>query len=403
MCSSGLISLYMAHLPRRSGKFFPSDDPSLSLLASFGVFSIGYLMRPLGGLLFGTLGDRLGRRSMLVSSVLLMVLASLAIGLLPGYSRLGVASAWLLTLLRMLQGLSVGGEFAGSITYVVESAPQEKRGRHASFAAAGAVVGFVFGSLVAALVEACLPPTAVNAWGWRLPFLFGSALGGLTLWLRSDLEDTRPEASSQDRPRQGLLRQLRNDGPLILRVVGALAFTTVSYNLVFLYWVQRAIEMHPSRGGVFNAITCLVEGLGVIAILWAGRCADRLGPLLMMRRWNLLLLACLVPAMLLQARATALSMAVGQLLACLPLMLISGTYPVLIPSLFGSQSRCTGFAFSYSLVVALLGGSAPALAAWMMLHTHGTSAPLIYCLFWAIPTFWALSELRRFTPAMSAK
>ena len=249
MCSSGLISLYMAHLPRRSGKFFPSDDPSLSLLASFGVFSIGYLMRPLGGLLFGTLGDRLGRRSMLVSSVLLMVLASLAIGLLPGYSRLGVASAWLLTLLRMLQGLSVGGEFAGSITYVVESAPQEKRGRHASFAAAGAVVGFVFGSLVAALVEACLPPTAVNAWGWRLPFLFGSALGGLTLWLRSDLEDTRPEASSQDRPRQGLLRQLRNDGPLILRVVGALAFTTVSYNLVFLYWVQRAIEMHPSRGG----------------------------------------------------------------------------------------------------------------------------------------------------------
>ena len=150
--------------------FFPPSDPALQLIVGFGIFAVGYLMRPIGSLLLGPVGDWLGRRTMLLVSVLVMGGCSLLIGLLPTYASWGASATYALLALRMLQGLSVGGEYTGSITYVVESSAVEHRGWRSAVTASGSIVGFVAGAVAAALVYSLLSPQAVLLWGWRIPF-----------------------------------------------------------------------------------------------------------------------------------------------------------------------------------------------------------------------------------------
>ena len=147
--------------------FFPKEDPVAQILLAFGVFAIGYLMRPLGGALVGHIGDKFGRRAALTFSVTAMALPTFLVGVLPGYDVLGVAAPILLTLLRMIQGLSVGGEYTTSIVFMVEQAPPGRRGLLGAMAGCGAVVGIVFGSATGALIASLMSPEAMAAWGWR--------------------------------------------------------------------------------------------------------------------------------------------------------------------------------------------------------------------------------------------
>ena len=158
-------------------QFFPSHDPSISLISSFGVFAAGFIARPLGALLFGHIGDRLGRRAAVVSSVLLMVVPTLLMALLPTYETIGVFAPILLVLLRLAQGLAVGGEFTTSMVLLVEEAQRRRRGFVGSFAPFGALGGTLLGSLVGASLLAYLPQEEANSWGWRLAFATGLIIG----------------------------------------------------------------------------------------------------------------------------------------------------------------------------------------------------------------------------------
>src|SRR5580692_6737982 len=167
-----------------AAEFFPGADRMASLLDTFGVFATGFLMRPIGGLLFGLVGDRLGRKRALELSVLLMAVSTTLLGLLPGYATIGVAAPILLTILRMVQGLSVGGEYIGSIAFLTEHAPANRRALYGSWSGVTVVLGTLLGSAVAGLATLCLTQSQLHAWGWRVAFISGLLLGVVGFWLR---------------------------------------------------------------------------------------------------------------------------------------------------------------------------------------------------------------------------
>ena len=374
--------------------FFPADAPSLQLLSAFALFAMGYLMRPIGGLLLGPLGDLVGRRALLLVSVAVMAACSLGIALLPPTSAWGHSSTVLLVLLRLLQGLSVGGEFTGSVVALVETAPVQRRGLTASFASAGALLGFVGGSLAAALIHLWLAPPAIEQWGWRLPFVLGAAMGLWAVRLRRQLKETRPDAPSISLVAH--LAELRGQLPAMLRLMGAVALSAVSFYAATVFAVQEVSERLPALAARFNAITTLNQAIGVGLILLGGHLADRGSPVAMARRLSLVLAAAVLPGMLLIAAGTPLSFGVGQLIVLVPLMLYFGVYPSLLPSLFPLAQRCSAFSLSYSLVVAVLGGTLPLIATWLEASLGLTQGPPLYCLIWAVPTLLAYRQLERY-------
>src|SRR5437764_1014573 len=184
------FGVYGYLVPTISALFFPGGDPLVSLLSTFAVFGVGFVMRPVGSILFGVYGDKHGRRKALSAVIFVMAIASFAMGLLPTYAQAGVIAPALLVIVRLFQGLSVGGEFGGSTAYIVEFAPPGRRGFLGSFQLVGVAGGFLLGSLTAALFIGSLSDADRLAWGWRVPFLLGIAVGVVGWYLRWRLDDT---------------------------------------------------------------------------------------------------------------------------------------------------------------------------------------------------------------------
>src|SRR5215470_5670198 len=171
--------------------FFPSKDPIAYLIAAFGVFAAGFLVRPFGGLVFGHIGDRIGRKAALTLSAMAMAVPTFLIGILPDYAQIGVAASALIVILRLAQGLSVGGEYTTSVVFLVEHAAPDRRGLMGSWGVFGSVAGILLGSAVGALLTSVLSPEAVYAWGWRVPFLLGLAVGFFGLYIRRRIPDVQ--------------------------------------------------------------------------------------------------------------------------------------------------------------------------------------------------------------------
>jgi len=372
--------------------FFPKADPGVQLIEAFGVFAVGYLMRPIGSLVLGPMGDLAGRKAMLLTSVVVMAVASLAIGLLPTYAEWGPLAAFCLLGCRMAQGFSVGGEYTGSITYVIETAPIQRRGLASSLTGAGTLFGFVLGALASTLINQNLAPQDVASWGWRIPFFIGAIAGLFALWLREGIPDSLQESPTL-KAREHLVATLRQWRPMV-KVMAIIAMANVSFYLLLVFLVQYAISQQPQNAALYSGITTVSEALGIPIIVLGGWLADRFGAATTMRWWNLALAVVAIPAVVLMQQATPLGVMAGQGLALLPLMLILGTYPSLLPSLFGEGSRCTGFSISYSLTVALVGGTVPLVAAWMLGEVGWSWGPGLYCALWAIPSVLALKGVK---------
>jgi MHS family proline/betaine transporter-like MFS transporter len=349
-------------------------------------------MRPIGSLVLGPIGDLAGRKAMLLTSVVVMAVASLAIGLLPTYAEWGPLAAYGLLGCRMAQGFSVGGEYTGSITYVIETAPIQRRGLATSLTGAGTLFGFVLGALASTLINQNLPPQDVATWGWRIPFFIGAIAGLLALWLREGIPDSQPQGPNP-KASGHLIATLRQWRPMV-KVMAIIAMANVSFYLILVFLVQYAISQQPQNAALYSGITTVSEALGIPIIVLGGWLADRWGSATTMRWWNLALAVVAIPAVVLMQQATPLGVMAGQGLALIPLMLILGTYPSLLPSLFAEESRCTGFSISYSLTVALVGGTVPLVAAWMLGEVGWSWGPGLYCALWAIPSLWALKGLK---------
>lgn len=366
--------------------FFPAGNPSASLLAAFGTFAAGFLMRPVGGALFGWIGDRFGRKQALIGSILAMAFPSFFIGLLPDTSQIGVAAPILLVLLRMLQGIAVGGEYMASAVFLVEGAEPGRRGWMGSWGPLGASAGTLLGSAAGAIVNATMSPEAVMAYGWRIPFLVGLGVGLGGLAIRRHYVERVPHQSPAKSP---LGEAFRVHWRTIVHLVALVAAISVGFYMTFVYsstWLELVAHV-PARTAL--GINTAAMALSLIVIPAAGLVSDRVG-----RRWVLVwgagALALLAyPLMALMAQGKFVTILVGELGLATLIGTIGGVMPAAMAELAPWRVRCTVLSVGYNVALALLGGTTPMVAAWLVSRTQVSLAPGIYLAGAAGVTFIA--------------
>jgi MHS family alpha-ketoglutarate permease-like MFS transporter len=342
-----------------AAEVFPrsADNSLVPLLSTFAVFAVGFFMRPVGGLLMGAIADRHGRRTALTVTILLMGGSSLLVGLTPTYAAAGVLAPVILVVARLLQGLSVGGEFAASTTFLVESAGPGRRGLFSSFQYVSTTAGQLVASGIAALLVGSLSEGQMNGWGWRVPFVLGAVLSLVGFWIRRGARETRSE-EQQKAPRPGLLEALRRHPRESLLICGITAGGTIAYYT----WTSYLPTYAELNAGVdkSDALLAGTISLAFFALLQplGGLLSDRFGrrPLLLFFGLGFALLS--VPLL----HSLSDSFAVLLLVQCAGMVLLTGFTSIsaaVNAEIFPPRVRAAGIGFPYSLTVALFGGTAP--------------------------------------------
>lgn len=360
--------------------FFPAENPVASLMATFGVFAAAFLARPFGSVVFGHVGDRFGRRSALILSVTLMATTTTLVGLLPTYETIGAAAPILLVALRLLQGLSVGGEHTTSVIFLVEHAPPKRKALYGSFAVVAVAVGTLLGSAVGALLEILLDPAALSAWGWRIPFLLGAVLGVATFILRRSIAADAP-AARQDLP---IVRLFREDWRELLRGIGISATTAVTFYLTFVYlitYIERIDALSASTALRINTINMAAL---IVVFLASGLLADRIGLKAVLVAGAVCAIVLPWPLFLLLESGDVVWVALGQFGLAIMVGLYGGAYPAVMASLFPGDYRCSGVALSLNIAMALFGGTAPLVAVYLVNRLGWDSGPAFYIILVAV-------------------
>jgi MFS family permease len=353
--------------------FFPTLSPVAGTLAAFGTFGVGFVARPMGAVLFGHVGDRRGRRPVLVGSLLLTGASTVAVGCVPSYGSIGVAAPVLLLVLRFLQGLGVGGEWGGAVLLTAEHAPAERRALWSSFPQVGPALGFLLANGVVLALSAALPEAQFAAWGWRVPFWAAGVLAAVGVWLRSSLTESPGFLGIDDHARVPLAEVVREHWRLVLLTAGALA---VGY-AIFYTVTTWSLAYGTERLGVSRTVmlTCVMAAVVVKGALTpvAALLGDRFG------RRPMCLAGCtaaalwMFPMVGLLATGEPLLMFLGFLGALLAFITMFGVIAAYLPELYEPRVRCTGAAVGYNLG-GVLGGALTPIAA-TALAGHGSRVP----------------------------
>ena len=373
--------------------FFPKGDPTVALLSSFAVFGIGFLMRPLGGILIGRFGDTHGRRAALTLTIFAMAFGTVMVGVLPTYGTIGVAAPALLVVARLIQGFSAGGEWGGSTAFIVEWAPAGRRGWYGSFQQASIALSLVLSSGTGALFAAILSPAALVGWGWRIPFLLGIVLALVGGYLRRNVEETPAYRAAEAAQRAGAAESGFVAG---LRAFGFTIYWTVAFYILLSYMPTFA-KLHA---GVSSAQALSVNTIGVVVLMLLippfGTLSDRVGrkPLLLASCAFFAVMTLPLFAVILGKPGFAVLMLI-QILFCAAIALFSGAGPAAISEMFHTIGRSTWMTPAYALSVATFGGFAPFIATWLIRVTGTPMAPAYYVIAAAIVSFvviWRMPE-----------
>jgi MFS transporter, MHS family, proline/betaine transporter len=375
-------------------QFFPHSSPTAQQLLSFAVFALGFCARPVGSLVLGVVGDRIGRCALLTLSIALMGGATLAIGLLPTYAQIGIAAPALLVTMRVIQGFSVGGEFTGSMVYTTEHAASRWRGLISSSTAAGTTLGFILGSLSAWLVNVSLGAEQAAAWGWRIPFIASVSLCLIGWLLRRGIhESVEGRKAAEIRP--PLLPSLIADWRPILQTFGIVAMTNAAYYLTFTYAVDRRKHLTGEGGEVF----LLANTLSLVAVLVAkplgGWLSDKVGRRRLMIALTIATMLLIYTALKLMLYGSPEYFIAGQLLMALPLGMALGLQGAMLVEIFPLRTRITSMSLAYSVTLALAGGTAPLVAAWLIERFDQPLAPAYYIMLYGavgLALMWPMQE-----------
>jgi MHS family proline/betaine transporter-like MFS transporter len=345
-----------------AANFFPSGNETAALLNTFAIFAAAFFMRPLGGFVFGPLGDRIGRQRVLALVILLMSGSTLAIGLLPTYAAIGVAAPLLLLFLRCLQGFSAGGEYGGGAVYLAEFASVKRRGLTVTFMVWSGVLGFLIGSVTVTLLQALLPTEAMESYGWRIPFLLAGPLGLVGLYIRLRLDDTPQfaELSKTQQLAKSLLREaVRTAWRPILQVVGLMIIFNIGYYVVFTFLPTYFIKtLHFTKTNPFVSIT-LASLVALILILPLAALSDRIGRRPMLMAGSLAFTIGGYPLfLLLNSGSVAAAIAAHCGLAAIEAVYVSAAVAAGV-ELFATRVRYSGFSIGYNICVAAFGGTTP--------------------------------------------
>jgi len=339
---------------------------------------VGFLMRPFGSIIFGHIGDKLGRRRALTISVILMALPTFFIGLLPSHAAIGVAASLLLLIMRMLQGLSVGGEYTTSIVFLVEHSPPDRRAFMGCWSVWGAVAGILLGSAVGALITNLMPEDQVAAWGWRMPFIFGIAIGLTGLYIRR--QNCEEDSAPADRPKSPIIEAFHTEWRAMLKIIGFNLVNAIGFYLCFVYvatWLQETSHVSSARALDINRLN---KALFLLFIPLAALLADRFGrkPLLITGITGLLLLT--YPLFALMHHGDSGMVFLGQFGFVVVTSLIFGAYPATMVEMVSPRVRVTALSISYNFCIGLFGGTTPLVCAYLIARTHNDLSPAFYLM-----------------------
>ncbi|MBK5516878.1 MULTISPECIES: MFS transporter [unclassified Pseudomonas] len=364
-------------------QFFPSGDASVALLKTFAVFAVAFAFRPLGGIFFGMLGDRIGRKRTLAMTILLMAGATTLIGLLPTYAAIGVMAPVLLSLIRCAQGFSAGGEYAGACAYLMEHAPNDRRAWYGSFIPVSTFAAFASAAVVAYALEASLSAEAMGSWGWRLPFLIAAPLGLVGLYLRWRLDETPAfqAVTQQHAVAHSPLRDtFRDHGKAICCLGAFISLTALSFYMFTTYFATYL----QVAGGLSRATALLVSLIALIfaALICplAGLYSDRVGRRMTVASACVLLIVVVYPSFLMASSGSFAASILGVLLLAIGAVLCNVVTAALLSETFPTRTRYTASAITYNMAYTLFGGTAPLMATWLISTTGSNLSPAFYLI-----------------------
>jgi MHS family proline/betaine transporter-like MFS transporter len=352
--------------------FFPKEDAVAQILAAFGIFAVGYIMRPVGGAIVGHIGDRLGRRAALTFSVAAMAIPTFLVGVLPGYDTLGLLAPIALTALRMIQGLSVGGEYTTSVVFMVEHAPPDRRGVIGAMACCGAIGGILLGSATGAILAETMSQAALERWGWRIPFLLGLVVGLAGFFLRRHVVEAPPLGHAGHSP---LVETVRAHAGLLARLAGLAAFNAVGFYLLFVYivsWLQLADGIAPAHALGINTLNMALLLPMMIGMGWL---SDRIGRKPVLLFATVLGLVGALPLFWLMHHDNVELVMLGQFGFVVTIGAFLGTQPTVMVEATPPEVRCTAIALGYNITLGVIGGLSPLVATWLVQRTHDSLSP----------------------------
>ena len=367
--------------------FFPQTDAATGLLATFAVFALSFIVRPIGGLVWGHFGDKYGRRSALAWSILIMTVSTFCIGLLPGYIHIGLWAPAMLLLIRLVQGFSASGEYAGASAFLAEYAPQGKRGFYTSIVPASTAAGLLFGAIFVAGLHALMTVENLHDWGWRLPFLLAAPFGLVGRYIRVSLQDSPKFLEMEKRleakecathaPIRELLTVHRR---AVVIGIGVTCLNAVAFYLLLSYMpTYLSTEMGMSESDSFIASTVsLATYIGLIFLM--GKLSDRFGRKTMLVAASVLFLLLTFPLFGMLGNPSLVVILMIQIAFGAILAMNDGTLPCFLAEIFPTRVRFSGFAFSFNIANAVFGGTAPFIATWLIQLTGNKMAPAWYLL-----------------------
>ncbi|MEG4642070.1 MFS transporter [Paracoccus sp. APAP_BH8] len=373
--SYGYFATVIAHA------FFPEIAPTSALLATFAVFAISFIIRPVGGIIWGAIGDRVGRRTALSWSILIMSGATTVIALLPSYHQIGLLAPVLLLLVRMVQGFSAAGEYAGATSFIAEYSPTHRRGLYTSIVPASTAAGLLAGSLMSAGLFAFLDEAQMQSFGWRIPFLLALPLGFIGLYIRLRLEDTPKfrELEKTHHVEATPVRELfRNHRRQIAIAFGVTCLNAVGFYLILSYMpTYLSTEMGMGKAQAFLATSISLASY-IFLIFLMGMLSDRLGRKTALITASVLFMGLTVPLFSMLDGASFATIVLIQIAFGALLTINDGTLPCFLSEIFPTRVRYSGFAFSFNAANALFGGTAPFVATWLISVTGSKLAPAWY-------------------------
>ena len=365
--------------------FFPETDKTTGLLAAFAVFAISFVIRPIGGIVWGHWGDKFGRRAALSLSILIMSGATFLIAFLPTYQQVGVWSPILLLLVRLVQGFSASGEYAGASAFLAEYAPKGKRGFYTSVVPASTATGLLLGSLLVALLHAVLTPEQMQQWGWRLPFLLAAPFGLIGRYIRLHLQDT-----PKFREMEGKLAEKEKETALpikqllttyrkkVLIACGVVCLNAVAFYMMLSYMpTYLSVELNVSETLSFiSSSISLAAYIGFVFFM--GYLSDHHGRKTMLVSASVLFIILAVPLFKILGLGHFWAIVLVQIVFGALLAMNDGTLPCFLSEIFPTPVRYSGFAFSFNTGNAIMGGTAPLVSTWLISLTGSKLAPAWY-------------------------
>jgi MFS transporter, MHS family, proline/betaine transporter len=385
------FAIYSYSVPIIATVFFPPGDRTAAILSAFALYGVAFLARPLGGVFWGNLGDKIGRRNTLAAIVLLMGGGTMLIGMLPTYAQIGLLAPALLAVLRLVQGFSGGGEFTGSTSFITEYAPDNRRGLFASTSATFTTLPSILGGLTVLAFTATLSSEAYSSWGWRIPFLIGGPLALVGLYIRLKMEETPAFRKIQSTEHvegvpvlEAIRHHWRNIG-LVFAIASLSALGAYTLGAYFVTYLVETIGLDMSTAILANFAAFFVT---VPLVPLVGMLGDRIGrkPLLFIGSVAFIILS--VPGYMIAGSGGLVTAILGQLLVALPWSFVVSAVVVTQVEIFPTRVRYSGASVGYNLGYMIFGGSAPLVATFLVSQTGSNIAPGVYLVVVALVVFF---------------